>query len=311
MSGSSTYILRKGHAYLSDLVDGNGAVTGYPGAYKGQTYYVNNVTGSTTGSGLSWDDAFSTINAAITASEAYRLALLPATNVYYRNTIFIQATETDYDAVTAYPNYTDIIGLGADPRGNGSGIVVITGGASSDACGGAAQRGNNWVNIQFEVIADGYWCFDSTQTLRTRFINCMFGASLASMSTGGGFRATGNSGGITFQHCHFGSNGVARLPYGIYASAVTFNNCLIEDCTINAVTAGIYLTDCTASNTVIKHNYICSGTSVQLTTGIAATVNEFIAENFISATDAISGATAANTVGNQVIDGSTAAREKA
>ena len=307
----STYVLRKGRAKLSDLSDGAAAVTGYPGAYPGRVYYCNNVTGSTGASGLSWDDAFSTLDAAITASEAYRLALTPATNVYFRNTIYVQATATDYTAITAYPNYTDIIGVGADPRGNGGGIAVITGGASTDAAGGLAQRGNNWSNLQFEVIADGYWCFDGTQILRTTFTNCMFGASLATMTSGGGVRMTGDSGGVTFRHCHFGANGASCLVYGIYASAVTFNNCLIEDCTINAKTCGIYLAGCTESNTAIKRNYIWSGTSVELTTGISTSVNSFIAGNYIRAATAITGHTASNSIDNQVVQGGTAARDKA
>jgi len=60
------------------------------------------------------------------------------------------------------------------------------------------------------------------------------------------------------------------------------------------------------------YNTISGGTSVQAVTGIAADTHATIMANYITASsDAISGATAGNTVGNEVIDNATAAREKA
>jgi len=305
----STYILRKGQARLTDLVDGAGAVTGYPGDYAGRVYYVNNITGSAGASGLTWGDAFDQLDNAITAAEAYR-ATLP--NIYTRNVIYMAGTGTSYEAVSALPNYCDIIGLGADPRGDGTGIVVITG-ATSDAVAGS-QRGNRWYNIQFKQPADTYWCFDVVNSFRSGFYNCAFMCAAASTSSGGGFRSTGNCGGMTFKDCHFGTNGAGQLIYGIYLTAATiFNNSLIENCHITAVTAGIYTTSASnCTNTIIRNNTIGGGTSTQVVTGIAADTHMIIMNNFITAsTDAISGATAVNTVGNQVIDNTTAAREKA
>jgi hypothetical protein len=285
---------------------------------KGRTYYVNNVTGTTAAlgaDGLSWDTAFNDINEAITAAEAYRTAQT-ANNRYIRNRILIQGTNIDYatvnpyPSITALPNYCDIIGVGASALGDGGGIVVI-GQASTDGAAGS-QRGNNWYNIQFLALSDTYWAMDTVNTLRTTFDSCSFMGRAATTASGGGFRATGNCGGVTFKNCHIGTNGAAVLVYGIYAASVTFNNCHIEDCVIAAKTAGIYLTGCDDSNTVIRRNFIWGGVSTQVVTGIAAGIHSFIAGNYITASsDAISGATAVNTVDNQVIDNTTAAREKA
>lgn len=285
------------------------------GVSPGRVYYVNNVTGASTNDGLAWDRAFDDINDAITAAEAYRTSLT-ANNRYVRNKILIQGTNIDYStalpypSVTALPNHCDIIGIGGNPYGDGSGIVVI-GTTGTDGVAGS-QRGNYWKNIQFLALSDAIWAFDSVQTLRTVFEDCAFMGRAAATTSGGGFRATGNCGGITFRRCHFGTNGAAQLIYGIYATSVTFNNCLIEDCTIGAKTAGIYLTSCTDSNTVIRRNTIWGGISTQVVTGIASGTHSIITENFITASsDAIAGATAGNTIGNQVIDNATAAREKA
>jgi hypothetical protein len=87
---------------------------------------------------------------------------------------------------------------------------------------------------------------------------------------------------------------------------------LIEDNHITAITCGIYTggATCNLTNSVIKHNTICGGTSTQVVTGIAADTHVFIAENFITASsDAISGATATQTVGNHVINNVTGALE--
>lgn len=302
--------------YLPAVIDNDVAlIMDGLGETQGRSYYVNNVTGDSGNDGLSWAAPFDDINDAITAAEAYRV-LASANNRYIRNRIYIQGTNIDYSSVnpypsiTALPNYCDIIGIGANPRGDGGGIVVI-GQADTDGVAGT-QRGNKWYNIQFLALTDAYWAFDSVQTLRTEFHNCAFMGRAASTTSGGGFRATGNSGGIWFDNCHFGTNGAAQLIYGIYATSVTFNNCLIENCFIAAKTAGIYLTSCTDSNTIIRNNTISGGTSTQVVTGIASGSHSTIVGNFITASsDAISGATAVNTIDNQVIDNTTAAREKA
>ncbi len=119
----------------------------------GRTYYVNNILGSSTNDGLSWGTAMDEVSTAITASETYRQlggvvgGASVTTNDYVRNTIVVQATGTAYSAISALPNYTDIIGLGATPRGNGAGIVRIDGAGAADAMAGTA-RGLGLYNLQ-------------------------------------------------------------------------------------------------------------------------------------------------------------------
>ncbi len=112
----STYILRKGVAQLSDLADGGG-VHGYPGeGYTGEVYYVNNITGSSGNSGLTWGDAMDQVSTAITASETQRALQSGTTNDYVRNIIYVQGTGTAYTKLTALPLHCDIVGLGAVGR---------------------------------------------------------------------------------------------------------------------------------------------------------------------------------------------------
>lgn len=279
----------------------------------GRTYYVNNISGSSSANGLTWETAMDQISTAITASETYRQLYTGTTNDYIRNRIIVQGTETAYDCISALPNYTDLIGLGANPTGNGGGIVIIGGTASTDAVAGT-QRGNTWTNFQFQISTDGYWCFDCVQSLRSVFTNCAFMGSTSltgAPTTAGGFRVTGNSGGMLFDRCHFGTNGAGRLAYGIYVtSGCTFNNSVVRFCTITVSNTGITFQEF-ATDSIIHDCYIYSGTSSQMTVGIASGINNMIANCFINANDAISGATAANTVGNQVVNNGTAARELA
>jgi hypothetical protein len=94
----------------------------------GKIYYVNNITGSATNNGLTWASAVDQVSTAITLSEAARLASwggATLTNHNLRNTIFVQGTGTAYTSLTELPSFCDIVGVGACPFGDGSGIVVI------------------------------------------------------------------------------------------------------------------------------------------------------------------------------------------
>ncbi len=55
---------------LGVYVDG-ALVQSYPPT-PGRTYFVNNITGSSTNDGLSWANAMDEVSTAITASEVYR-----------------------------------------------------------------------------------------------------------------------------------------------------------------------------------------------------------------------------------------------
>ena len=89
-----TYQLHKGHAQLSDLVDGNMALGGLPVGADGRIFYVDeDTTGLTSGrsgnSGLKPDESFPTLQAAIDA----------CTNDYGDLIICKAATQTVTDAV--------------------------------------------------------------------------------------------------------------------------------------------------------------------------------------------------------------------
>jgi hypothetical protein len=249
-----TYILRKGVASLSDLVDGNSA-NGYPGGgYLGRDYFVNNITGKSAHGGTSWDDAMDEVSTAITASEVYRQLPSDTTNEYIRNRIFVQGTGTAYTALTALPNYCDIIGVGADPRGNGAGIVII-GVAAADGIAGTA-RGLNMYNIQFRS-GGAFWCADFVSLFRSRIENCAFHSNGATAADGG-IRFTAASGGVVIKDCWWNGDTDFVPKVGIQASGTHFNESEITGCNICGTTAGI-LIDNTVKNgdqTLVHHNHI-------------------------------------------------------
>ena len=268
-------------------------VEGFPGAYPGEgaTYYVNNITGSTTADGLSWNSALSTVNAAITASEARR-DLQATTNEYIRNTIIIQGTGTDHSAVaTADCNYNDFVGLGANVRGDGVGICVISGSAGTTGAADAwsftaTTRGNSWYNIQFDGNGTSYCAFDATSILRSTWEECGFmGDAHVNAALIAGLRTTGALDGCTILDCIFGSNWAA--PTSGISVGDSLGSTRIENCIISAATNGIIIsTDGLTGQSVIKGCMIDAGTyGIR---SLSAQTRLWIVGNYISSTDAIS-----------------------
>lgn len=232
----------------------------------GKTYYVNNITGTTTASGLSWNSAVSLPSRAITLSEASRLVHPgTTTNDYIRNKIVIQGTGTTYTALAALPSYCDVIGLGAPPFGDGAGIVVI--GDATGAADGAAgsTRGSSWYNIQF-VGAGAYYGIDLAIAYRSMFELCGFGGNAAAAACARAFSVTSASGLImrdckTLAHAAF-----PVIGYSFAAAGGNFNECLIERCYANASATGMSNVGYLSNGTVVR-DCICFGT----TTGISDT----------------------------------------
>lgn len=233
------YIMKKGVSKLSDLADGMG-VYGYPGAgYTGVQYFVNNITGSSGASGLDWDNAVDEVSTAITLSEAERQRRSGTTNDYVRNQIFVQGTGTAYTALTAMGSYVDIIGVGADPFGNGAGIARI--GADSGTSEGvlltATFRGVNFYNLQFQAGTGGY-AFKGTNAFRSNFIHCCF----ASNGSPGGAPAAGFemgiAGGVNFYDCLWNnqSSTANQFTIGLNITSTHFHGCLVKDCYIGGDT---------------------------------------------------------------------------
>jgi len=234
----------------------------------GRTYFVNNITGSTTGDGLSWATAMSEPSYAITASETYRElggvegGASVTTNDYVRNTIIVQGTGTAYTKITALPSYCDLIGLGADARGTGAGIARI--GSDSTTEHGCActdtVRGLNVYNIQFQGGSAKY-CFSISSMYRSRFENCSFMTpGVATGQPTAAFYSSSSSGSLVFDHCHIGGTSCSKGTEPLIGMKITgpgWTNCLVENCFI-AGAQGITVASTAVSTwgSMFKSNFI-------------------------------------------------------
>ena len=196
----------------------------------GTTYYVNNITGSSTADGLSWNSAFDEVSTAVTASEASRLVHPgTTTNDYIRNKIVIQGTGTTYDAISALPSYCDVIGLGAEPFGDGTGIVVL--GDATGAADGAAgsMRGTNIYNMQF-VGAGSFYAMDLAVAYRSKFENCAFGGNASSAACAIAFNVVSASG-LVLRECKTIMHAAAPvIGWAMSTAGGNWNECLMERC---------------------------------------------------------------------------------
>jgi hypothetical protein len=287
-----------------------GMLTG--GVYA-RRYYVDNVNGLAGNDGLTPATAFAQVSQAITAWEAYRVTLA---NVYARGAIYVFGTGTAYAALTALPNYCDIIGVGANPNGNGTGIVII-GADGADGIAGTA-RGLGLYNLQI-VSGGAFWCCDFVNLFRSTIENCAF--QTKDHASDGGIRFTGASGGVTIRKCHWLGSGNVIAAVGMQVSGANFNDCLIEECEIHGTTAGVLIDDtCStgqngtaADNTVFKNNVIgdlgrgcAKGVDDNEVSGMITYVG-----NYITATDAMemTNRGTVRCIGNHVINTTTGAME--
>jgi len=220
------------------------------GAIFVRTYFVDNVNGASANDGLSRDYAFAQVSEAITAWEAYRATLA---NVYARAAIYVIGTGTAYTALTALPSYADIIGVGAEPRGNGTGIAMI-GADGADGIAGTA-RGLGLYNLQL-ISGGAFWCADFVNLFRSRIENCAFQAT--THAADGGLRFSGASGGLVIKNNLWKGSGDVIAKVGIQAQGTHFNESLVEDNNIGGTTAGV-LIDNTVKNgdqTLFRNNHI-------------------------------------------------------
>ncbi|KKL24531.1 hypothetical protein LCGC14_2414400 [marine sediment metagenome] len=248
-------VLKGIHKFRHIEVVPGGASYGF-GTYNtlGRTYFVNNITGSSTGGGTTWDTATDEISTAITASEVYRQDRgSVSTNDYIRNTIVVQATGTAYSAVSTLPSYTDIIGLGATTRGNGTGIVRIDGGGA-DAMAGTA-RGLGLYNLQcMQSSAVSFYGLDLATCFRSTIESCGF------VNNGSGGIRVVQGGSIVMNDVHCGHDTYAQL-YGLYvAGGANFNACLITDSDFWGDTAGVLMSNTSGKETIIKNCFAGGGT---------------------------------------------------
>lgn len=252
-----TYILRKGHASVSDLVDGN-SVYGFPGeGYPGKFYYVNNLTGTSGASGESWGEAFDQVDTAITASEAHQATHVSSSNRSIANYIYIQGTSTIYDGITDTGERSNIVGVSAGTMfDGGSGQVRIGSGTDGDGVLDASNsRGNTWYNLQFVFGASGHYGFSNSAYIqRSRFTECTF--MMAANSGTACFRAVAITGTLV-ERCHFATNASGQPTYGV---TITGQN---SDCrwignTFAAGSTAVFNVTGNGVNTVIAGNYFFS-----------------------------------------------------
>jgi len=271
-------------AQLGDLVYG-AASGGYPLDYPGLIYYVNNVTGSSGNSGLTWDDAFAQPSQAITAWNTAQALLA---DIKTRGIIFIAGTLTAYTGLTALPEYCDLVGVGSNPLGNGPSVPRI--GSDSAAEDGVLVsgtiRGLNCYNLQFQA-GTAKSCFSIENLYKSGFYNCAFMVNGVAASCTTGFTAAKLSG-VTFLNCHWGTASNVEPTVGIDITGTHFHHCVIENCKITGITAGFRIASGTTSNygSIVKNCIIASDYGT-LALGIDdnATVGQCIyAGNYIAAT---------------------------
>jgi hypothetical protein len=225
--------------------------------YGGRDYFVNNITGSAYADGSSWANAMDQVSTAITAQIAYSLALTgvapTAAGFYGRDRIFVMGTGTAYTAISTLPSMCDIIGVGAEPRGNGTGIVII-GVNGADGIAGTA-RGLGLYNMQFRA-GGSFWCADFVSLFRSVIDHCVFHSNVA--ATDGGLRFSGASGGLWIKNCHWTGDTDYINKIGIQISGTHFNESVIEDCVIGGTDKGIAVaaTVINGDQTVIRNNHI-------------------------------------------------------
>ncbi len=263
----------------------------------GTTYYVNNITGSSTADGLSWNSACDQVSTAITLSEASRL-IHPGTttNDYIRNKIIVQGTGTAYTKLTSLPLYCDIIGLGANVHGTGAGVPRIGSDtvAESGCVTSSTVRGLNVYNIQFQAGLDKF-PMQVTSLFRSMFVDCSFmtnGAATGNPTAA--FNSTTALGSVIFKDCLIGGSSGSRdtePDIGMQIDGTHFHNCKVVDCFIAGKTAGIQIksTVTTGFGSIVKNCFIGESSQV-CAIGIDdnATIGDIIyAGNYIFATDAV------------------------
>jgi hypothetical protein len=233
-----------------------GIITG--GVQYARQYFVDNVAGSADGDGLSWDTAMNSIALAVTAWNTYQAA---QTNIEVRGAIYIRGTATAYAGLTALPSYCDMIGVGASPLGNGTGIARIgSDTAAEDGVLAASStiRGTNFYNLQFQA-GSAKSCFTIQNIFRCKFIDCAFMVNGVATSCTTGFLAEKASG-VTWENCHWGTASNVEPTVGLDISGSHFHHCKIVDCEITGLTAAFRLASGTTSGygSILKNNFIGS-----------------------------------------------------
>ena len=239
---------------------------------SGKTYFVSQMGNGTTG--LSWENAFKTISAAITASNTYYAAT--GTSNVSRNRIFVDGA--NYDPLTVLPYHCDIIGVGTNARVQGATKIETV------------AHGCRIYNMQFRnnTAAPIFWTTVDVSMLEIH--NCFF-ENQSSASTYG-LRIYGNS---KIKIMNNFISGYDAVPIGIQLEH-QFITSEITGNIIFATTKGIVIPDGMGTgdyHSVTRDNIISGvNASTQLPIGIdiqsaACSSRMMIIHNWIAAADAI------------------------
>lgn len=223
------------HVYRELIMHPGAIVTGSFGHdfdRGGRTYYVNNITGSSTADGLSWNSAMDEPSTAITASETFR-ELQASTNERIRNTIVVQATDTAYTGLADLGEELNLIGLAPPTGGRGYLCGAEIGNATRNGVTTATTNGLYIANIQFSAQVSNTPVFNVVTIDQSCIEDCSFEVdNAAALQATDAISITTGANGLVLRRCRTGTNAgaVARCIDGFHHSGTIFRNSLVEQC---------------------------------------------------------------------------------
>lgn len=215
---------------------------------SGKQYFVAGNYGSDGNTGLSWDDAFKTVAAAITASNANIAA--SSRGWAARNTIFISGDYFDEDLV-AFPVKCDVIGVGSYDANLMPGLY------GNHAPVNTSDYGSRWFNVMFTSGATASPLITLTSAASgPAFVGCHFRAHA---STTSGILATATPF-LKVHKCKF--DGAFATSYISLGAGEAGGLEIIGNYMVDAAAAGIIVNSSTTTSWrgVIDRNFIQAAT---------------------------------------------------
>jgi len=256
---------------------------------SGETYFVS-IHGNNT-DGLSWETAYNTIAAAITASNAFTVL---TKNSGRRNRIYIDGKEEWEEDLVVLPNKCDMIGVG-NTYGKRPRLRAVQN-------IGTLVRACRMYNFIFENDTAGVLFTLEGSSSQVEFHNCIFDM-VGGIQTTVALKCEGSCKDLRVIGCRFQSSSNLSTARAIQLCGdCQFGE--IKDNFISAKTVGIEIANAVGTHDyqlLIKDNVICRSdeSNEQLVTGIAilsedAKSHAYIVHNWISAATAVAYTSAAS-----------------
>ncbi len=150
---------------------------------SGSTYFVDDNSGHDGNNGTSWEDAFKTLAVAFAASHADIARGSDRWN--RRNTIFV-AGGWFVEDLDAFPQKTDVIGVGSADGRKGGGIT-------GNHAPTNAAHGTRFINVNFQPTAGTDIMILTSSTGGVEFIGCVFDASSGATRAPSAIQSTASS----------------------------------------------------------------------------------------------------------------------